>query len=108
MKVVRVDQLKPGDVTAATVKNEAGGVLIGPGTTLSDATIRRLKAAGVDTVSVETRGDDTPKNMSNIVRRLEELSVRFAGVTDPLLLEIKDVTAKRLQAMLEPTTAKEN
>lgn len=105
MRVVRLDQVSPGDVTADYVRNSAGGVLMAPGTELTEGHLRRLKIAGVDTVPIGGQDSLSGVDMAKIVRRIEELNIRFNGVTDPLLLEIRKVAVGRLQAMMPITPA---
>lgn len=106
MKVVRLEQVNPGDVTADYVRNSAGGVLMAPGTELTEAHLRRLKIAGIDTVPIGGQETQDPMDVAKVERRITDLNTRFAGVTDPLLLEIKKIAAGRLQTMLPATPSK--
>ena len=106
MKVVRLEQVNPGDVTADYVRNGAGGILVAPGTELTEAHLRRLKIAGVDTVPVGGQDTLNEVDLAKLQRRIEDLNLRFTGVTDPLLLEIKKIAGGRLQAMLPAESSK--
>ena len=100
MLVIRMDQAQPGQVTADRVLNASGGVLVGSGTTLSADHIRRLRTAGVETLAVA--GDDaaTEVAMPTVGARMADLAARFAGVQDPVLLQIRDAAARQLGAIL--------
>ena len=103
MKVVRLEQVNPGDVTADYVRNSAGGILVAPGTELTEVHLRRLKIAGIDTVPIGGQDTLSPVDIAKIERRIEDLNTRFSGVKDPLLLEIKKIATGRLQTMLPAT-----
>lgn len=100
LQAVRIDLVLPGQVTALPVLNSAGGTLVGGGTTLSEAHIRRLKSAGVESIQVVGESQAAHAPVPPPARRLEMLAERFAGVEEPLLLEIKQLAAARLQSML--------
>ena len=101
MRAVRIDQVRPGDVTADHVRNEAGGVLIAPGTVLTEVHLRRLKIAGVEMVPIGGTGNSQAENPARNMQRLQCLESRFAGVTDPLLLDIKKIVSVRLQSIVD-------
>ncbi len=100
MRVIRIDQVQAGQVTAAVVQNASGGTLIGVGTTLSAAHIRSLKTAGVETVTIDAGGSEATNAAFSPIARLQALGDRFHGVSDPTLLQIHKVVAARLQAMM--------
>ena len=104
MRSLRIDQVKPGDVTANRVLNSSGGTLIGAGTALTEGIIRSLKTAGVEVVEVEGGEALGADRVAQIAQRIEELETRCEGISDPFLLEIKMAAMSRLQSML-PTEA---
>ncbi len=96
MILVSIDELKPGQVVARAVTNAGGAVLCPPGFELNETTIERLKRAGVDAVLLEMPGVSNER----VEERLAELHRRFAGIEDPILLQIKATIEKRLNFML--------
>ncbi len=87
MELVNVHQLKPGDVVAAPVTNSFGAVLCPMGFSLSEGAIERLVNAGVDSVAIEGSRHAGP----SLDERLGQLELRFQGVNDPVLLQIKAI-----------------
>jgi len=96
MYLVSISDLTPGQVLAKGVTNETGAVLCPPGFKLTDAAIERLKNAGVESVIVEGSDEDGGEAYRN---RLDELRVRFEGIDDPIMLQLKAVIEKRLNFM---------
>ncbi|MBN2308084.1 MAG: hypothetical protein JXR94_03890 [Candidatus Hydrogenedentes bacterium] len=92
MHAISIHLLRPGQVVAQPVTNPRGGVLCPVGFRLTEASIERLRTAGVQTVSVEGT-DEGP----SIVERIERLHRRFEGIDDPILLQIKAAIEKRLE-----------
>jgi hypothetical protein len=95
MELVRILSVRPGQVLARDVANTAGAVLCPAGSRLTRAVIERLKTAGIDSVVIEgvdNRGP-TPQERLDVLRR------RFAGVDDPILLQVKATIENRLQLM---------
>ena len=91
MQHVPVSRLKPGQVVADAVMNAEGAVLCPRGFELTETAIGRIRAAGVQTVSVEGADDIGPSPQE----RLEQIATRFEGIDDPLMLQIKAAVEKR-------------
>ena len=97
MRNVNVRFLKAGQVVADVIKNANGAVLCPIGYKLTDQAIQRLKNANVSTVYIE--GSDTPG--IDIEARLRDLESRFAGIDDPILLEIKGMLESKYTLLRE-------
>lgn len=93
MQVVSTSELEPGQVLAKAVINAGGAVLCPAGHTLTDATIRHLKNAGIESVALEGGAATGP----SVEERLAQLEQRFETVQDPLLLAIKSAAARCLK-----------
>ena len=96
MRLILLDEAKPGDEVAEPVKNARGMVILSKGTTLSPALIDRLRKMGVVEVIVE--GDDPnappPKSLEEL---LEELETRFEGLEGSrLMMDIKKIARQHL------------
>lgn len=74
MAKVSLDKLKPGMRLTKPVENDAGMVLIGEGTELTEATIRRLDAMNISSVHVDvpTAGEKPKEEL------LAALEARFS------------------------------
>ncbi len=94
MELVDVNELRPGDVVAAPVGNPSGGMLCPMGFELTDAAIERLRNAGVEAVVVEGSGAGGPSKEERTVA----LDARFAGVEDPVLLQLKAMLQRHIDA----------
>lgn len=84
MRLVFLDEIRPGAVLARPVYNERGAVLLAAGVELTDDLIARLKARGIGrvyvrdprTADVEARGhlnDETVRYALSELRRVAEL-----------------------------------
>jgi len=89
--------LKPGQVIADVVNNASGAVLCPIGYKLTEQAIERLKNAKVTMVYIE--GNAAPS--VDVEARLNDLESRFAGIDDPVLLEIKGLLEKRYELLKE-------
>lgn len=97
MQMVSAATLTPGQVLAAPVTNSGGAILCPAGFTLTESAISRLQNAGIEFVSIE--GDAASCTNAAAQIRLESLEKRFSGVSDPILLELKDAVAARLNSV---------
>ncbi|MFP4499873.1 MAG: hypothetical protein ACLFTT_02635 [Candidatus Hydrogenedentota bacterium] len=95
MELLNIAQLKPGLTVAQAVTNANGAVLCPLGYELTEKAIARLENAGVQAVIVESFEDKTPQFQA----RVAALEARFAGVDDPILLQLKATIANRLNSM---------
>ena len=95
MELVNIDQVKPGEIVAAPVKNASGAILCPEGYILTQQAIERMKNAGVEAVLVEMSLDNGPE----IDARLEALEARFAHTDDAILLQLKAILEKQLNAL---------
>lgn len=87
MQLCKISDAAPGMVLARPIRNPEGAVLCPAGLELTDMSIRRLQRTGVETFFVEG-GDEigpTPEE------RIAELTRRFQGISDPVMLQIKDI-----------------
>ena len=105
MKSTPMDQVRAGDVVAEDLRNDAGGILIGAQTTLTEIHLQRLKTADVATVMVAEAENAASTTQPLVEQRIEALNRRFAAVEDPLLLQLRDLATRRLQSMIPPTNA---
>lgn len=96
MYLVSIAQLKPGQILAKAVTNASGAVLCPSGYRLTETAIGRLRNAGVESVVVEGGEHGGP----TLEERIEALKVRFQGVEDPIMLQIKATVEKRLNWFL--------
>ncbi len=95
MEMVALAEVAPGRRLARPVTNSAGAVLCPAGTALTPALIEKLVNAGIDGVYVHGGG----RQGLGVQERMDNLRKRFAGVTDPALLELKKIVETRLEAM---------
>lgn len=95
MELINIEQVKPGEIVAAPVKNASGAILCPEGYVLTEQAIARMKNAGVESVLVEQSLDNGPE----IDARLELLDMRFADVDDAVLLQLKAILVKQLNAL---------
>ncbi|GMU91551.1 MAG: hypothetical protein AMXMBFR4_06090 [Candidatus Hydrogenedentota bacterium] len=103
MQMVSVATLAPGQVVAAPVTNSGGAILCPAGFTLTESAISRLQNAGIEFVSIQ--GDAATCENAAAHVRLENLEKRFSRVSDPILLELKDAVAARLNSALPSSPA---
>lgn len=92
MVSISIHAAKVGQVIAQPVTNKNGAILCPAGFTLNASVIERLKNAGVDSLAVEGGAPTGP----SIDERLSMLEQRFAGVSDPMLLQLKGIIQRRL------------
>jgi len=97
MLSLSIDDLRPDHVVAQPVTTSQGLVLCPRGYRLTEATINRLRRTKVEHVVVE--GDD-PEGLSPD-KRFEQLEQRFAGIEDPILLQIKAAVQTYLSGAAE-------
>jgi len=91
-QLLDIANIKPGFEIAADVENASGALLLPAGVTLTEESIARLRAAGVDKVLVHVV--ETAEDRAAI--RLDALERRFNGVTDPDLKRLKGLIRKQL------------
>lgn len=97
MRSINVKFLRPGQVIADVVTNANGAVLCPIGYNLTEQAIQRLKNANVSMVYIE--GNAAPS--VDIEARLNDLESRFAGIDDPILMEIKGLLETRYNLLKE-------
>ena len=96
MKRVSVESLKPGAKLAKPVVNDAGMILIGEGTTLSDAHINRLQNMNVSSVFVE----GTAGPVKTREELLAELDARFIKTErEPYMSTLKKIFKEQIEGM---------
>lgn len=77
MRQVHVRMLEPGDVLAEPILNQHGMIMLGTGTTLTEAHISRLRKLGIQTAAVSRKeqGDSVggiDKEVANTVMRFQD------------------------------------
>ena len=95
MELLNILAVKDGDVVARAITNTNGAVLCPVGFVLSANVIERLKNAGVESVLVEGGASSGPTAQE----RMDNLTRRFQGVTDPTRLLVKSLLERRLSAL---------
>ena len=70
------------------------------GVAMTEAHLRRLKIAGIESVTIGNSGGAPTENAVGVQARLQALEERFAGIRDTLLLEVKKLAGACLHAML--------
>jgi hypothetical protein len=93
LELLNISQLRPGQTIAKAVTNSGGAVLCPPGFKLTEAAIRSLQNAGIESVIVEEVPDPGP----GIQERIDALHNRFEGIDDPIMLQLKATIENRLQ-----------
>ena len=95
MELISITSVHPGQVLAKAVTNAGGAVLCPAGFRLTEAVLERLRNANIQSVLVEggQRTGATPHE------RLNALELRFTGVDDPILLQLKAAVESRLNLM---------
>ena len=95
MELMSITSVRPGQVLAKAVTNAGGAVLCPAGFRLTEAVLERLRNGNIQSVLVEGghRTGATPRE------RLIALEQRFAGVDDPILMQLKAAIEGRLNLM---------
>jgi hypothetical protein len=96
MYLVSIVDVKPGQVLAKAVAGAGGAVLCPAGFRLTEIAIRRLTNAGIESLVVQGDTEDT----AGLERRIEALGMRFKGIEDPIMLQIKATVEQRLNWFL--------
>ncbi len=102
MGTVRVGDLRPGMVLARPALDKTGHVILRDGLPLTDKHVQLLtswKVEGVDVVGVndvplaelEAAAASDPQTKA----RLESIESRFQGITDEVLLQLRDIVKRR-------------
>ena len=92
MYLLNIANVQPGQVIAKAVTTPTGAVLCPAGFRLTETAIDRLRNAGIDAIVVEGTEESGP----TLQERLAELSARFEGIDDPIMLQLKATIEKRL------------
>ncbi|HWR89845.1 MAG TPA: hypothetical protein VN260_06265 [Dissulfurispiraceae bacterium] len=96
MPKVSVEKLEPGMTLSRPVKNEAGMVLIGEGTVMSDQLIEKLKRMGISSVFVE--GASMPEKPKE--EMIRELNERFKKTErEPQMSLLKRLFREHIEAL---------
>lgn len=96
MKRVLIDRLKPGMKLAKPVVNDAGMILIGDGTLLSDTHINRLQNMSISSVFIE--GTAGPAKTREEL--LAELDARFRKTeNEPYMATLKRIMKEVIEGM---------
>jgi hypothetical protein len=95
MELLSINAVRAGQVLARAVANASGATLCPPGFRLTEASIERLRNAGVESVVIE--GGEG--KVASPQERLAALRRRFQGIDDPILLQIKATIENRLNFM---------
>ncbi len=96
MQRLKIDQAEAGMILAGDVSNERGMILCKKGMALSETILRRLKSAGVDTVSVQgppAAGAAEP----TLGEQIAELHRRFEKTAAiPLMASLREICERQL------------
>ena len=97
MRLIILEEAKPGDEIAEPVKNDRGIVILPKGAKLTPSLIARMRKMSVREFLVE--GDDPnappPKTFEE---QMEDLETRFEGLEGkPLMMEIKKIARQHLE-----------
>ncbi|MEI6125522.1 MAG: hypothetical protein WCQ99_03110 [Pseudomonadota bacterium] len=105
MQRIPIEKAVRGMVTAKSVLNETGVVLIGQGTELTDGLIEKLKSLDIQNVIVKGRPLDLGVEEKGLEQLYKELEDRFGLVaSDKLCTQIKELIKKDLKHRKEETT----
>lgn len=104
MELVSLAQVRPGAVLAAEVANREGAVLCPKGFRLDEAAIARIERAGIQAVIVEGGSAEYAPDYDN---RLAALEARFAGIDDPVMVQLKATMERVLRSLAAETPAQE-
>jgi len=105
MQRISLDAAQPGMTVAKPVMNEAGVVLVGAGTQLTEATIEKLKSLDIASLIVKGRPIETgvpEKPLEQVYAELDERLSLVAG--DALCNQIKELIKKDLRVRREEGT----
>lgn len=94
MQLCKISDAAPGMALARPICNSEGAVLCPAGFVLTDVAIQRIENAGVEAFFIEGGEESGPTP----AERIEELNRRFAGITDPLMLELKSIVENHYAA----------
>ena len=108
---INIDDLEPGMVLAAEVKDRSGRILLGPGQEITEKNLRVFRIWGVleaDVQGVEKEAVDA-KNMAQLdpeqLQRSEkeyDALFRHTDRTDPIIQELfRIATVRRVKQMME-------
>jgi hypothetical protein len=99
MQKVPIEMVKPGMVLAKTVASDAGMVLCGEGTELTDSIIERLKQKNVSHLTLKGHPIDLGESKST-EQKVNELKERFSRVqSDPLMQKILEAIESAIIAL---------
>jgi hypothetical protein len=99
MQKVPIEVVKPGMVLAKTVTSDAGMVLCGEGTELTDSIIERLKQKNVSHLTLKGHPVDLGDSKST-EQKVNELKERFSRVqSDPLMQNILEAIESSIIAL---------
>ncbi|MCX8043262.1 MAG: hypothetical protein N3B18_03955 [Desulfobacterota bacterium] len=102
MQRISIEQARPGMTVAKPVMNEAGVVLVGAGTPLTDSTIERLKHLEISSIIVKGRPLDIGVQDKPFEQVCAELDERFSLVSDDKLCgQIKEIIRNDLRRRRE-------
>ena len=96
MRVVFLDDAKPGDEVAEQVENERGMTILPKGAKLTMSLIDRLRKMGIKEVALEGQDPNAPppKTRDELLTDLEE---RFEGLEEnALMMAIKEIAKEHL------------
>lgn len=94
MQLCKIADAAPGMKLARPIRNAEGAVLCPAGFILTDVVIARLEKSGIGTFFLEG-GEDTGPTPEE---RIAKLETRFAEITQPALIHVKEVVKKYFAA----------
>ncbi len=105
---VNIDELEPGMVLSAPVKNRDGQVMLGQGAVLTDRHLRLFKIWGVCDAQIEGGAGETPEQIESDLRLdpsrrsdNDEVDERFRYVQqDELMMQVKEEVKRYIHQMM--------
>ena len=102
MRVILLDQVKPGDQLAAPVTNEKGMLILPKGAQLTMGMLDSLRRRGVTEVTVE-RDDPNAPPPKTPEEYLADLDARFEGLeANSVMMSIKSFAREHILARNRP------
>ncbi|MFN4131947.1 MAG: hypothetical protein ACK4GE_02585 [Caldimicrobium sp.] len=103
MQRLPLSYIKPGMKTYEEVVDSQGRVLCGKGVEITEEMLRKFEELGVNYVTVEGQVVKLPWEKT-LEEELEELEIRFLGVEEEILIQIKEIIKDLLYEKFKKTT----
>ncbi|MFN3921726.1 MAG: hypothetical protein ACK4K4_04945 [Caldimicrobium sp.] len=103
MQRLPLSYIKPGMKTYEEVVDSQGRVLCGKGVEITEEMLRKFEELGVNYVTVEGQAVKLPWEKT-LEEELEELEIKFSGVQEEILIQIKEIIKELLYEKFKKTT----